>query len=469
MNKKKIARGMAKQLRVKVFTDEEIRYVDKDLLVKLFLDEISERSWKKDGGRTVIHGSDYLWYISFEGRLAMVKRGGSKCNAERLLKKKLIYKDTYGIYRATQVLDGCGCQHPAHRPIINALSRGRWTDYIVQTLSDILDGGHKLDYVIDTNFETAYAPDYDINTHIDDLVCSYSCMSGRGEDAQNFYGNIDGCKVMRFLKDGEDVGRCLVYTKDDVRHFMRIYCQEEYQKDCLFTLRSQMKPQDKFGRSEYIEDFETEAHFDRYTPNMYLDGNHYGFKVKNGRLLVTAYGYDDSGESTSDDTFVNVSEDIGICDNCGEWMIKDARGTVHNKYDDYWYCSEECAESAGMMRCAYCGEFIDEEEDYISTSDGVCYCCADCADGDGYVRLDSTGEWVLRDYTFTPDDGVSYYNDEDDARENGWETCADCGEWFVPRYTCQDGKYRCDTCRNKDGWELMYVKKEQKDEETSGD
>lgn len=458
--KKILTKGVYKAMRTTVFTDESIHYYDNDLLVKMFLDELSERQWKKR--MTVTNGWDYLWYITYDGRLGMVKKGGCKCNAEKLIKKHLIEPDALGVMRAKQVLDGCGCQIPQHRPIIEALSRGRWSQYVVDTLSNYLDGGKAIEMVIDRDFATAYAPFYNTNTHIEDLVCSYSCMSGRPDEAQDFYGNIEGCYVARFLKDGDDIGRCIMYEYNGIRHFIRIYCRPEYQRDCIYTLRKNMKEGDLFGRDKCIEGLHLFAKFDEDTPNMYLDGDHYGFSVEDGKLYVTDYDYDWNADSTSGGTFADAADDEGIhvCHYCGKWI---SGNSDYTSIDGTCYCDDDCAESDGCYKCEECGEWMREPE--ITTVDGCYYCSRRCAlDSDNVCT--ENGDWVYYDEAFSPDEGDHYYKDEQEAIEDGWNLCADCGEWCKTRYACSDGLYRCENCLSDNGWKLTYVKEQKDDKET---
>lgn len=458
-------RGLAKMFRWNVFTDPDLVCIDENLLLKLFLDELNERGRIKTSYNTMTC-SDYLWYVTYEGRLGRVKWGGSKCNANKMIKKGLIAKDKYGVYRAKQVLNGCGCEAPKHRPILKSLSRGRWSEEIMNKLTELLDGGHELEYVIDRNFADAYDPGYENNVYIDDLVTSQSCMSYRGSDAQSFYGNIDGCYVMRFLKDGENIGRCIMYEYNGIRHFIRIYCRQEYQRDCLYTLRKQMRENDLFGRCERIEGIKLECHFDDTTKNMYLDGNRYGFVAEEGRLFMVDGDYEYDGESTYQGSFEYVIEDYHIhrCYSCGDWITD--RDGIHDDDYDRWYCCEDCAYQDDYIQCDYCGDWCHSS---VDTEDGHHFCSTSCAQEDGYVRCEDTDEWIPEDDAFYVNGWA--YSSEESAREDGWDKCVECGEWTKMRYQCEGGKTRCEGCL-RDEWELKYVKiKDKKDEETetSGD
>lgn len=454
-----LAQGIGKAMRKRVLTDATIGYVNKDLLLRVFLDELNERSTIKTS-TSRLRCSEYLWYITYEGKLGMVKKGGMKSNAEKLLRERLIIRDGMGIYRGTKVIDGRGCQCPKHRPIIEAMAGDRWAPQIVKQLCDTLDGGHELQMIIDRNFADAYDPDYDHNVYIDDAVCAYSCMSCRADEAQEFYGGIDGCYVARFLNDdGENIGRCIMYTDGTIRHFIRIYCYEEYMRDCLYTLKHNMKPDDIFGRNECIPGLRLSTNFNSCTPNMYLDGNNYGLIVDGGQLYVGT-GYDWDCKETDDGYIGDCWENICECAGCGELMSTEGEDIV-DQYDGRHYCSESCARDAGLGQCEECGEWTS---DGIETEDGCFYCCASCARNNDYIRTDCWGHWIPRDDEDTITiEGIYHYCCEEEVEADGWRKCADCGAWTRQKYKCQDGAYRCADCLNN-SWELMYVKKEVKDE-----
>ena len=456
-----LTQGIAKAVRKKILTDATIGYINDNLLLRAFLDELNERSTIKTQ-MSRLRCDEFLWYITYEGRLGMVKKGGMKSNAEKLLRDKWIVRDCYGVYRGTRVIDGRGCQCPKHRPIIYGMSKERWAPQIVNRLCDLLDGGHELKMVIDRNFYDAYEPDYEHNTNIEDLVCSYSCMSNRPSEADEFYGGIEGCYVARFLnEDGDNVGRCIMYTDGKIRHFVRIYCYEEYQRDCLYTLKHNMKPDDLFGRDEYIHGLRLPTNFTPETPNMYLDGV-YGLKVEDGKLWVVDRGYDRDCGSTGDGYISDEWEGIAECHACGR-MISTSREDefIYDNSDGYYYCCEECAEEYDCVRCEHCGEWCCG----IETTDGRRFCCGTCARAEGYRRTDHDGDWALEDDLLVIE-GCYYYKDEDEAMRGGWDKCADCGRWVRSQYRCTDGKHRCNTCLADKGWELKFVKKEVQDEKT---
>ena len=465
MVNKLLSQGVGKAMRKAIFTDQSLAYISDDMLLRLFLDEISERTDVKTS-MSRLRCSEYLWYITFEGRLGMVKKGGMKSNAEKLLRDKWIVRDKFGVLRGTRVINGRGCQCPKHRPIIDAMSRCRWSPKIVNRLSNLLDGGRELEMVIDTDFESAYTPDYDENLYIDDVVCSYSCMSCRGDEAQEFYGGISGCKVARFLKDGEDVGRCLVYECNGIRHFIRIYCQPEYQRDCLYTLKHNMRPDDLFGRDKYIDGMELETDWTADTPNMYLDGDRYGVSVRNGRLYV-GVDYDWSCKSTGDGCICDEWEDIYVCHGCGT-ILSSNEDCIYDENSGEYYCCEDCARDAGLGCCEHCGDWTSGG---IETEDGCFFCSASCARGQDYV-ITETGRWVHEDDVLTID-GCYHYVDEDDAISQGWNKCEDCGEWTRVQNRCSDGKIRCHSCLEIGGWRLAYIQEVKDDKaettETSGD
>ena len=463
MSNKILAQGISKAMRKVVLTDATV-YVSDDLLLRAFMDEINDRSTIKTK-MSRLRCSDYLWYITFEGRLGMISKMGKKNNAYKLIKEKLIKKDAHGIYRGTQVIDGRGCQCPKHRPIIEAMGV-RWAPQIVRRLSDMLDGGHELQMVIDRNFYDAYNNDYDVNTYIDDLVCSYSCMSGRCNEADDFYGAIEGCYVARFLNDdGEDIGRCLMYTDGKIRHFIRIYCFEQYQRDCLYTLKHNMKPGDLLGRDERIEGLSLPTRLNGESPNMYLDGAYYGLKVVDGKLHVgTNYDYD--CKSTSDECLADDWEYIHECPCCGEmFTTRYGDDYVYDTYNGDYYCCEECAQENGLHRCEECDRWTSS---FIETTDGHFFCGSSCARNADYVKTNWNSNWILRDDAFVINDDY-FYVDETEATEAGWKKCVDCDTWTRVSEVCVDNKPRCMNCLHEGGWVLRYVKKDDNNEETNND
>lgn len=462
MDEKYVAKhGIGKALRKKILTDPTIQFIDRDLLLRLFFEELNERQEIRTSAskRTKLQCRDFFWYLSFEGRLGQVSQCGFQNQAIKLKREKLLVKDSAGYWRGTKVINGRGCQHPNHRAIIWGLSRGKWSQYVVETLEDILDGGHKLAMVIDTNFADAYAPEYDSNEHIEDAVCGYSCMSGRPDEAQEFYGSIDGCKVARFLdKNGENIGRCIVYEYGGIRHFIRIYCAPQYMRDCLYTLRANMTESDLFGRRESIDDLELETSLSGESPNMYLDGNDYGLRVKDGKLFVCT-DYDWDCKCTDDGMLGdNWGDSILTCAYCGEFI---------NRHDSYIedresgnvYCCSDCADHDGLIQCEECGDWTSE---WTETEDDRKFCCNDCARNAGY-RCTEHGKWILEEDGLEIND-CYFYEDEEDAEADGWHKCVECGEWTKMNYPCTDYQPRCPQCRMDGGWTLQYVKREVKDE-----
>ena len=243
----------------------------------------------------------YYFYIAKNGRLAYVARQ----KAQTLIKRGKIVN-----FKATEEIKGG--VYVKHRRIIADLNRSGRQLYspVQRALEYYFDEQLPCKMIIDTDFRKAYEPTYHGCMSTDgDLANEESCMSGRGNEAQEFYGGIHGCKVARFeTEDGEQVGRCIMYEYNDIRHFIRIYGRGLYHRTMLNFIKDNMKENDLFGRSESIKGLRLETDWDDDTPNMYLDGNRYGItKTEDGWVVTTDYNY--NGKSTSDETLEYVYED----------------------------------------------------------------------------------------------------------------------------------------------------------------
>jgi hypothetical protein len=278
-------------------------------------------------------------------------------------------------------------------------------------LSVFFDKEAKCSMIIDKNFKTAYEPRYRGSAvYQGDLCASSSCMSCRGEGAESFYGKIPCCNVVRFEQDGEQVGRCIMYEWNGKRHFIRIYGKPEYLPKMYKLLKSEMKPDDLFGRTCCIDDLQERTEITDDSTNMYLDGCKYGLvrsEDENGEGVYTICtsekskdidGDFDLMKSTSDGTvgeqFGEGGEVYGVCDACGE--------TIYEYEDDYFwigdslFCCSDCAREAGYECCERCDEW-GWGEDGIATEDGW-YCCESCANRAGYYECEVCGKWEHEDY-----------------------------------------------------------------------
>lgn len=336
----------------------------------------------------------YYFYIAKNGRLAYVARQ----KAQTLIKRGKIVN-----FKATEEIKGG--VYVKHRRIIADLNRsGRQLYPPVQSaLEYYFDERLPCKMIIDTNFKIAYEPAYHGCMSTDgDLANEESCMSGRGEEAQEFYGGIHGCKVVRFeTADGGQVGRCIMYEYNDIRHFIRIYGRGSYHRTMLNFIKDNMKENDLFGRTESIKGLRLETDWDDYTPNMYLDGNYYGItKTEDGFVVTTDYYYD--GKSTSDETLAYVYEEgeCYTCEHCGRRVNSDH---VY-RCGDNTYCCGDCAAADGWSWCKRCGESI-WKDDGILTEDGNLYCCESCANRDDYYECSECGRFVYIDNLYSSEDG----------------------------------------------------------------
>lgn len=427
--------------------------------VSIFLDEFNYRQKRFAKKRGTNHYTDWLYYVCYDGRLARVMNTCRKPLGLRLLKEKKIYKDSYGILRSDEEIPQG--QIVKHRPLLDEFSKGKWNKEIVERIANYLDGGARCTMVIDTNFYDAYAPDYHYDYSLEgDLVSGTSCMSGREEYADDFYGAIKGCKVARFLnEDGENVGRCIVYEYNGIRHFIRIYCQPDYGSCALRLLRKEMKEGDLLGRSKVIEGLCLEANWDYDTASMYLDGNHYGLHVEpNGRMYVV----DDNTERVHSGLNLWHKESIKECLGEDGWYVCPECGELHNEscfyVDGDYYCDECCLEKAGFAICHQCGE-INRCEDMYWAPDERGYCSVGCLNRNDWHVCQECGEIVGEDDSIYVSD-KGWYCSDDCARQDGCEKCVRCNEWMTKEklYECPDGELRCAYCGEKEGFVLKFVK-----------
>ena len=308
--------------------------------------------------------------------------------------------------------------------------------------------------VIDRDFKKAYDPSYDNHQDTDgDKASNYSCMSGQGDAAQEFYGGIHGCKIVRFETDnGEQVGRCIMYEYKGQRHFIRIYGLYDYHRTMINLLNEEMKDGDLFGRNECIDGMKLETDWTEETRTMYLDGNRYGvsrIEDEDGYKYVVCTDYEWDCETTSNDTLeYEFDGDYNTCDNCGGRCDEDYEIWVN----DHCYCCSDCAREAGYAYCERCCDWAWEEDGIWI--DGEFYCCDDCAWDAGYAKCESCDEWHEKSKMI--ECYGEWYCCEDCANDNGWFVCPHCGDWFhesnVDVANIDDGLYCCDECAERDGW-----------------
>ena len=398
-----------------------------------------------------------FYYITTGNELAVIKSRGhdsGKALGEMLIKRGIIdkwhqankelngNKDTFGV-------KGVIIKH--NRVLEDVKKSLNESD--VKFLSVYFDKEENCTMTIDKNFKSAYEPEYrNSAVYQGDLCSSQSCMSKRGEGAQQFYGNIPCCNVVRFERDGEQVGRCIMYNFNGKRHFIRIYGKPEYLPKMYKLLKAELKPEDLFGREKTIDELRDETTIPDDAQNMYLDGCNYGFaywvddedkthyvmcsrdeacKMQAEDVNIKWHGM----KSTSPETVEQVLNPRNIepeyeytCDNCG--------AGIHEEDDDMvWcgdsaYCCCDCAHEAGWESCERCGEW-GWGDDGVFTEDGW-YCCETCANRDGYFKCERCGKWEYEDYLYdVSGEGNICEECRDELINSGTIVeCDYCGDWI---------------------------------------
>lgn len=405
-----------------------------------------ERYRKKPLRYTVSYDEDKpVFYTSMEGRLAKLPYYKFK----KYVKEGKIQED--GERRAKEVIpDGVFVRIGKYIE----KNYSKWPMETKESLQRAFEEIKPCHMVIDRDFKKAYDPIYNDHQDTDgDKASNYSCMSGRGTSAQEFYGGIHGCSVVRFeTEDGKQVGRCIVYEYQGQRHFIRIYGLYDYHRTMLNLLTNEMKSDDLFGRNECIDGMELETDWTDDTPNMYLDGENYGWtrdwRDNHEHYHIVADDYDNDGKSTSNGTIGEDEDDYYTCDNCGHRVHQD------DVYycGDYVFCSLDCAHEEGWYACDRCGEWL-QERDGLWVEDDNFYCDDGCARADGCRMCEHCGEWHGRDDMLEPESGT-YYCDSECAEADGWLACAHCDDWVHKDDAIEidDNVYCCEYCAEKAGY-----------------
>lgn len=367
---------------------------------------------------------DNFYYTTTSGELGVIKSKGhnsGKILGDLLVRRGIIDPNTHDAkIELNGDKDSYGIKGVIikHNRVLEDLSHALSKEDI-NYLTVFFDKAENCTMVIDKNFKSAYEPKYkDPAVYQGDLCSSQSCMSCRGEGAQQFYGNILCCNVVRFERDGQQVGRCIMYNFNGKRHFIRIYGKPEHLPKMYKLLKKEMKPQDLFGRSYVIDELKDETTVPDDAQNMYLDGSYYGFaywvddedkthyvmcsrneasKMQDADYRVRFHNM----KSTSPDTVEQVLNPRNIkpeyeytCDNCGCGIHEDDDDCVWCR--DNVYCCCDCAHDAGWECCEKCGEW-DWGDDGVSTEDAW-YCCESCAERDRYYKCEKCGKWIYEDY-----------------------------------------------------------------------
>lgn len=387
------------------------------------------------------HHDDFLWYITSDYRLGRCSFIGEKKWADYHLDNNNIVIADDLAPKAIKIINGQGCVKVRHRPLLARIGEN-WNPDKVNKINIFLDGGKTCHLIIDRNFELAYETDYDDSNVLEgDLVTGDSCMSGRGDAAQEFYGNIDGCYVVRFENDeGEQVARCLMYEYNGIRHFIRLYALRDYQCKAYELLRAEMKEGDLIGRETQIPNLKLVCHFDENTPCMYLDGKKYGFAIEDGELCMVNtedYSCFTHCKTTGNDIFFN-EYDVYECDHCGK-LCQDPYCI-----DDNHYCSEECISEAGYVKCENCCTWINtkyDDEHYVAPNGDV-YCSLYCLHQDDLEVCAECGEVYHKDGEEISDmASCDYFCSQECAEKHGLVKDDITGGWTSNYIQTRKGSY----------------------------
>ena len=361
-----------------------------------------------------------VFYETEDGRLARIKG---------YLYKKYMKKGKVDIYMKAYDTLKEGIYAKPMKVINQALPKAR--EEVKLLLASLFEGIKECEMIIDRDFKKAYRPTYNLHQDTDgDKASNYSCMSGNGEAAENFYGMIPGCYVVRWqTKDGEQVGRCIMYEWEGKRHFIRIYGRYEYHRTMINMLEAQMKEGDLFGRDKKLEGIKLPTNMDEDTEMMYLDGNRYGLKYEEETWYLVADKYDTDCKTTSGDTLETVMYDTSECEKCGRRRSNDDGIWIN----DCFYCCSDCARDDGYIECERCGRW-EHEEDAIYV-DNNWYCDSECAERAGYGYDSFNDEWTDdndlgytedKEYYTTREGAANFY----DVNESDIEWCCENACWI---------------------------------------
>lgn len=428
-----------------------------EVVVRCFFDELKYRQKRNTRKRSANNYQAWLYYIAYDGRLARVPNTAKNPIGSRLLRKKTIKPDEWGLLRCEEIIDEG--QFVKIRPLLKELDHGdKWDEDIKERIARYLDGGKQCKMIIDRQFDVAYENEYHDDFCLEgDLVTGESCMSTESDCAQEFYGGINGCYVCRFENDeGEQVGRCLMYEYNGVRHFIRIYAYRDYARCALRLLRAEMKEGDLFGRSECIDNMRLTTEWDgEETHTMYLDGRYYGVNLSD---MTVGVNYTLDLKTTGNESLNDYFDECGYtkCCVCGEWEEKDDGLWI----EDDFYCSESCAMEDNCVKCEYCGEWSKSDCDGFYTPEGEYYCSRSCLSNADYVICQECGE--IHYYEDAVEICGDWFCNEDCAREHGLVKCSVCGDWYRGLYkNMNTGAVLCGSCAEKQGLQLAYVTEKQ--------
>lgn len=452
----------------------QLRNMKKKLLKRRMLyaeehrENIVERFYMALENRNKSHGYrkqnyvDNFYYTTTSGELGVIKSKGhnsGKSLGEMLVRRNVIDKWTHDAkveLNGTKESYGVKGVIIKHNRVLEDLKK-TLSEEDAQYLTTYFDKAENCTMTIDKDFKSAYDPMYrESAVYKGDLCSSSSCMSCRGEGAQQFYGNIPCCNVVRFERDGQQVGRCIMYNFNGKRHFIRIYGKPEYLPKMYKLLKRELRPEDMFGRQLMIDELNEETTIPDDAQNMYLDGCNYGFvywvddEDKTHYVMCTRNEASkiieknpnarwNSMKSTSTETVEKVLNPRYVepeyeytCDHCGAGIPEDDEDCVW--IDDNVYCCSDCAYEAGYEVCERCGEW-GWRDDGISTED-CWFCCDTCANNAGYHKCEKCGKYEYEDYMYDVR-GEGYICEECKDELNNDEKivkCDYCGDWTSKDY-----------------------------------
>lgn len=293
-----------------------------------------------------------------------------------------------------------------------------------------------------------------------------SCMKGCGEFYQHLKEQLkEDLKILYTENEnGELSGRCLLWAQSNGNIYAdRIYSESQaleaefldYIKLKNWIYRNTQSMGFR-GATKNGVSFELDTiyfNFDESKTMPYMDT--YG-NYENGELIPTT---DSRHEIQFDDTNGGYSGGGICCEYCGDRTNDDEaiyipdNGVSYccnecaNQHDYYWsnyhseYINISCGDYAYLeseedyihldycVSCNNCGEFmLSDNNDYITTDDGIDFCCKSCAENSDYIYSSYLNEWLHVDYAFICQSCGEVHSEVDDMEhaENGDIYCSDC-------------------------------------------
>lgn len=115
-------------------------------------------------------------------------------------------------------------------------------------------------------------------------------------------------------------------------------------------------------------------------------------------------------------------EDL-FCAHCGKYLFDDDTKFI-SMNDGSFFCSEDCAESEGFVKCENCGNYFEYDE--MTEINGEDY-CSSCRDSNFYT-CEHCGDYVSEDDAINIDGNVFCCGDC--AESEGYACCENCGDYY---------------------------------------